>query len=245
MPPTPADAFAQDEQAPQKSEDPRSPVRQKKGRPAPSTPTPAPSPGGLSSPAPAAIPCPPSTEHTLQQATQVDAVAEALAGPLGALARELGDEAAPGASLTRACNLFHVAGVSLPEFLSRLNEAGARTRAYQTTIMGRGRDGQAPRGMPYLFAVLAHLPDPEPAPVPAPPTRSWRRPRGAVPARGADTHRYTGGSYGVCEHCLSSPCEADCPAQIHDTPAADAPPTPQLGAICAPVMPASSYAHSS
>jgi len=157
----------------------------------------------------------------------------------------LGDEAAPGASLTRACNLFHAAGVSLPEFLSRLDEAGARTRAYQSTIMGRGRDGQAPRGMPYLFAVLAHLPDPEPAPVPAPPTRSWRRPRGAVPARAADTHRYTGGSYGVCEHCLCSPCEADCPAQIHDTPAADAPPTPQLGAICAPVLPASSYAHAS
>jgi len=245
MPPTPADAFAQDEQALQKSEDPQSPVRQKKGRSAPGTRAPALSVPAHLSPAPAAMPCPPSTEHTLQQATQVDAVAEALAGPLGALARELGDEAAPGASLTRACNLFHTAGVSLPAFLSRLHEAGARTRAYQTTIMGRGRDGQAPRGMPYLFAVLARLPDPEPALVPAPPTRSWRRPRGAVPARAADTHRYTGGSYGVCEHCLSSPCEADCPARIHDTPAADAPLTPQLGAIRAPVMLGSNYAHSS
>ncbi len=245
MPPTPADAFAQDEQAPQKSEDPQPPVRQKKGRPAPSTPTPVPSPGGLSSPVPAVMPRRSSPEPA-PRPIPADPVAAVLAGPLGALAQELGDEAAPGASLTRACNLFHAAGMSLPEFLSRLDEAGARTRAYQTTIMGRGRDGQAPKGMPYLFAVLARLLAPEPAPVPAPPppTRSWRRPVGAVPARGADTYRYTGGSYGVCEHCLCSPCETDCPARLHDTPATDAPLTPQLGAVRAPVTPAGSYVHS-
>jgi len=246
MPPTPADAVAQDEVAPQRNADSQHPSTRKKGRPAPSTPTPAPSPGGLSSPAPAVIPRRSSPEPG-PRSIPADPVAAALAGPISALAQQLGDGAAPGASLTRACNLFHAAGVSLPEFLSRLDEAGARTRAYQTTIMGRGRDGQAPRGLPYLFAVLARLLAPEPAPVPAPPppTRSWRRPLGAVPARGADTHRYTGGSYGVCEHCLSSPCETDCPARIHDAPAADAPLTPQLDAVRAPVTPGSSYAHSS
>jgi len=245
MPPTPADAVAQDEVAPQRNAASQHLSTRKKGRPAPSTPTPAPSPGGLSSPAPAVIPRRSSPEPALQL-IPADPVAATLAEPIGALAQQLGDEAAPGASLTRACNLFHAAGVSLPEFLSRLDEAGARTRAYQTTIMGRGRDGQAPRGMPYLFAVLARLLGPEPAPVPAPPpTRSWRRPVGAAPARGVDTRRYTGGSYGVCEHCLCSPCEADCPAQIHDAPAADTPLTPQHVAGRTPVTPGSSYAHSS
>jgi len=245
MPPTPTAAVARDEVAPQRTEDSQRPSARKKGPPAPSTPPPVPSQGGLSSPAQAVIP----RRSSIEQAPRpipADPVAAALAGPISALAQQLGDEAAPGASLTRACNLFRAAGVSLPEFLSRLDEAGARTRAYQTTIMGRGRDGQAPRGMPYLFAVLARLLAPEPAPVPAPPpTRSWRRPLGAIPARGADTHRYTGGSYGVCEHCLCSPCEADCPSRIHDTPAADAPLTPQHGAVRTPVMPAGSYAHAS
>ncbi len=245
MPPTPAAAVAQDEVAPQRNADSQRPSARKKGPPAPSTPTPVPSQGGLSSPAQAVI----TRRSSIEPAPRpipADPVAATLAGPINALAQELGDGAAPGASLTRAGNLFHAAGVSLPEFLSRLDEAGARTRAYQTTIMGRSRDGQAPRGMPYLFAVLARLLAPEPAPVPPPPpTRSWRRPLGAVPARGVDTHRYTGGSYGVCEHCLCSPCEADCPSRIHDTPAADAPLTPQYVAVPSTVTPASSYAHSS
>ena len=172
-------------------------------------------------------------------------MAQALAGPITALAQELGDAAAPGASLTRACNLFSAASVSLPEFLSRLDEAATRTRAHQTTIMGRGRDGQAPKGMPYLFAVLERLPDAEPTPVP-PSARSWRhRPLNAAPPRGADGRRYTGGRYGVCAHCLASPCEPDCPTQVHDTPAADAPFAPPLGGPRVTVVPGSNYAHSS
>jgi len=86
---------------------------------------------------------------------------QALAAEIAALSTELGDDA-PRSSLGRARNLCRDAGVSPPRFLRLLDEAAARTRDRQACIVKRRRDGQAPNGMPYLFAVLADLLHPAP-----------------------------------------------------------------------------------
>jgi len=88
---------------------------------------------------------------------------QALAAEITALGTELGDDA-PRSSLGRARNLCRDAGVSPARFLRLLDEAAARTRARQASIVKRRRDGQAPNGMPYLFAVLTDLLHPAPAP---------------------------------------------------------------------------------
>jgi len=85
----------------------------------------------------------------------------ALVAEIAALAAELGDDV-PASSITRASNLQRAAGVSLDRFLRLLDEAAARTRDRQTSIVKRRRDGQAPNGMPYLFAVLQDLLHPAP-----------------------------------------------------------------------------------
>ncbi len=86
---------------------------------------------------------------------------QALAAEIAALAAELGDDAL-ASSTTRASNLRRAAGVPLDRFLRLLDEAAARTRDRQTSIVKRRRDGQAPNGMPYLFAVLQDLLHPAP-----------------------------------------------------------------------------------
>jgi len=86
---------------------------------------------------------------------------EALAAEIAALSDEFGDDA-PRSSLGRARNLCRDAGVSLDRFLRLLDEAVARTRDRQASIVKRRRDGQTPNGMPYLFAVLADLLHPAP-----------------------------------------------------------------------------------
>ncbi len=86
---------------------------------------------------------------------------QALAAEITALATELGDDA-PRSSLGRARNLCRDAGVSLARFLRLLDEAAARTRDRQASIVKRRRDDQAPNGMPYLFAVLQDLLHPAP-----------------------------------------------------------------------------------
>ncbi len=86
---------------------------------------------------------------------------QALAAALAALGDELGDDA-PRSSLGRARNLHRDAGVPLDRFLRLLDEAATRTRDRQASIVKRRRDGQAPNGMPYLFAVLADLLHPAP-----------------------------------------------------------------------------------
>ncbi len=86
---------------------------------------------------------------------------QALAGKIATLSDELGDDA-PRSSLGRARNLCHDAGMSLDHFLRLLDEAAARTRDRQASIVKRRRDGQAPNGMPYLFAVLTDLLHPAP-----------------------------------------------------------------------------------
>ncbi len=86
---------------------------------------------------------------------------QALTGKIAALSDEFGDDA-PRSSLGRARNLCRNAGVSPARFLRLLDEAAARTRARQASIVKRRRDGQAPNGMPYLFAVLTDLLHPAP-----------------------------------------------------------------------------------
>jgi len=90
-----------------------------------------------------------------------DADDPALAAEIAALSTALGDDA-PRSSLGRARNLHRDAGVSLDRFLRLLDEAAARTRDRQASILKRQRDGQAPNGMPYLFAVLTDLLHPAP-----------------------------------------------------------------------------------
>jgi len=86
---------------------------------------------------------------------------QALAAEIAALSTELGDDA-PRSSLGRVHNLRRDVGVSPPRFLRLLNEAAARTRDRQASIVKRRRDDQAPNGMPYLFAVLQDLLHPAP-----------------------------------------------------------------------------------
>jgi len=112
---------------------------------------------------------PPTPANTIQ--TPTDAAArplasadpndQALAAEIAALSAELGDDA-PRSSLSRARNLCRDAGVSPPRFLALLDEAAARTRDRQASIVKRRRDGSTPNGMPYLFAVLQDLLHPAP-----------------------------------------------------------------------------------
>jgi len=81
---------------------------------------------------------------------------QALVQEVTALSVELGDNA-PASSVTRARNLCRDAGVSPERFLRLLDEAAARTRARQASILKRRHDGATPNGMPYLFAVLQDL----------------------------------------------------------------------------------------
>jgi len=113
---------------------------------------------------------PPTPAKTILTATtsaearppaSADPDGQALAGEIAALSDELGDDA-PRSSLGRARNLHRDAGVSPARFLRLLDEAAARTRARQASILKRRRDNQALNGMPYLFAVLQDLLHPAP-----------------------------------------------------------------------------------
>jgi len=96
------------------------------------------------------------------QAQVLDAVDDqALTAEITALSAELGDNA-PRSSIGRARNLYRNAGVSPARFLRLLEEAAARTRDRQASIVKRRRDDTTPNGMPYLFAVLQDLLHPVP-----------------------------------------------------------------------------------
>ncbi len=102
------------------------------------------------------------TNAEARQPASADPDDQALAAEITALGTELGDDA-PRSSLSRARNLHRAAGVSLDRFLRLLDEAAARTRDRQASIVKRRRDGHAPNGMPYLFAVLQDLLHPAPS----------------------------------------------------------------------------------
>ncbi len=107
------------------------------------------------------IPPTPVNKH-LGPAASDDPTDQTLAQEIAALGAELGDNA-PASSVSRARNLCRGTGVSPARFLRLLDEAAARTRDRQASIIKRRRDGQTPNGMPYLFAVLQDLLHPAPA----------------------------------------------------------------------------------
>ncbi len=90
-----------------------------------------------------------------------DPHADRLAALVGILSDEFGDDA-PLSSLTRARTLQQAVGISMDRFLRLLGDAATRTRARHEHIVKRRHDGQAPNGMPYLFAVLTDLLHPAP-----------------------------------------------------------------------------------
>jgi len=102
-----------------------------------------------------------TTGNDTQLLASADPDDQKLVAAIAALSAELGDDA-PRSSLGRARNLCRDAGVSLDQFLRLLDEAAARTRDRQASIVKRRRDGQDPNGMPYLFAVLQDLLHPAP-----------------------------------------------------------------------------------
>ncbi len=135
--------------------------------------------GGVKNPSPQVNPIeienfdydsiPPTPTHATQTTsgearplTSADPHDQALAAEIAALSAELGDDA-PRSSLGRARNLCRDAGVSPARFLRLLDEAAARTRDRQASIVKHRRaDARAINGMPYLFAVLADLLHPAP-----------------------------------------------------------------------------------
>jgi len=103
-----------------------------------------------------------TTGAEARQPASADTDDQALAAEIAALSAALGDDA-PRSSLGRARNLHRDAGVSLARFLRLLDEAAARTRDRQASIVKRQRaDVRAVNGMPYLFAVLTDLLHPAP-----------------------------------------------------------------------------------
>ena len=108
---------------------------------------------------------PPTPTKTTQTPTDAEARLparpdpddQALAAMIADLSAALGDDA-PRSSLGRARNLCRDAGVSPARFLRLLDEAAARTRDRQASIVKRRRaDVRAVNAMPYLFAVLQDL----------------------------------------------------------------------------------------
>ncbi len=103
-----------------------------------------------------------TTDAEARQPASADPDDQALTAEIADLSAELGDDA-PRSSLGRARNLHRDAGVPLARFLRLLDEAAARTRDRQASIVKRRCDDtRAVNGMPYLFAVLTDLLHPAP-----------------------------------------------------------------------------------
>ncbi len=161
---------------------------------------------------------------------------QALIAALAQLGDEFGDRAARS-SLTRVRTLRQRHRLALEEVTRHLDDAARLTRACRTV--------QLDKRMAYLLTVLENSVAAPPAstvtPGATPEQRRWRPPAPPPSADRQGSSRYTGGNYGVCEHCLSSPCEGDCPTRTHDmadhTAAADV-----TGAVHAPGTAHSSYA---
>jgi len=112
-------------------------------------------------PTPAKATVTPTTDTETRPPASADPDDQALAAAIAALSDELGDDV-PRSSLGRARNLCRDASMSPARFLRLLDEAAARTRDRQASIVKRRRNGQAPNGIPYLFAVLTDLLHPAP-----------------------------------------------------------------------------------
>ncbi len=197
----------------------------------PATPSAIPARGGIAPPPAAAAP--PVPELPLPVPDD-----QALVTMLAQLGAEFGDQAARS-SLTRVRTLRQRYGFAVEEVTRCLDEAAGRTRGCRAV--------QPAKRMAYLLTVLENImAAPSEGPMPAYDHAQQRRgshPTMPVSSDRPVISRYIGGSYGVCEHCLCSPCELDCPTRTHDIvdppAAADVP-----GAVHAPGTAHSSYATS-
>ncbi len=163
---------------------------------------------------------------------------QALVVLLAQLGDEFGDWAARS-SLTRVRTLRQRHRLSVEEVAHHLDAAARLTRACRTV--------QPDKRMAYLLRVLensmAAPPSAAVAPGASAAQRRWRHPTTPASLDRQGISRYTGGSYGVCEHCLSSPCEADCSTRTHEAAGPAAAPTARA-VVQLPEMAHSSYAYS-
>jgi len=162
---------------------------------------------------------------------------QALVVLLAELGDEFGDRAARS-SLTRVRTLRQRHGLCVEEVTRHLAAAARLTRACRTV--------QPDRRMAYLLTVLENsMASPPPAavtPVGSPGHRRWGHPAPPASSERPGISRYIGGSYGVCAHCLSSPCELDCPTRTHEKEEPAATPT-ALGAVHPIELVSSSYVY--
>ncbi len=187
-----------------------------------------------------AVPQPPPTEVAppVPEVPPPTPDDRALVVLLAQLGDEFGDRAARS-SLTRVRTLRQRHHLCVEEVTRHLDDAAHLTRACRTV--------QPDKRMAYLLRVLENsMAAPPPAAV-APGVsaaqRRWRHPTTPASLDRQGISRYTGGSYGVCEHCLSSPCEADCPTRTHEAAGPAAAPTARA-VVQLPKMAQSSYAYS-
>jgi len=155
---------------------------------------------------------------------------------LAQLGEEFGDRAARS-SLTRARTLRQRHHLAVEEVTRHLDDAALLTRACRTV--------QPDKRMAYLLTVLENCMASPPAavtPLESSGHRRWRHPAPSASSDRQGISRYIGGSYGVCAHCLSSPCEADCPARTLES-AEPAVLHTARGAAQPPEMAQSTYAY--
>jgi len=128
--------------------------------------------------------------------------------------------------------------LAVEEVTRHFDDAALLTRACSTVRQGKRRA--------YLLTVLENsMTAPPPtsgAPVASPEQRRWRHPAPSASSDRQGISRYIGGSYGVCAHCLSSPCEADCPTRTLES-AEPAVTHTARGAAQPPEMAQSTYAY--
>ncbi len=186
------------------------------------------------------VPTPPPTEVAPPVPDVAPPVSDdqALVVLLAQLGDEFGDRAARS-SLTRVRTLRQRHRLAVEEVTRHLDDAAWLTRACRTV--------QPDKRMAYLLTVLENsMAAPPPAVVPpgtSSEQRRWDRPAPPASSDRQGISRYTGGSYGVCEHCLSSPCEADCPTRTHVAAGPAAAPTARA-VVQVPERAQSSYAYS-
>jgi len=162
---------------------------------------------------------------------------QALVALLAEAGDEFGDRAARS-SLTRVRTLRQRHGLAVEEVTRHLDQAALLTRACRTV--------QPDKRMAYLLTVLENSVAGPPAAAVMPAASSghgrWGHAGSPASPERQGISRYTGGSYSVCEHCLSSPCEADCPTHTHE---AAGPATPMgPGTVHPPKIARASYAYS-
>ncbi len=185
-------------------------------------------------------PTPPPTEAALPVPDVALPLSDdqALVVQLAQLGVEFGDWAARS-SLTRVRTLRQRHHLCMEEVIRQLDDAARLTRACRTV--------QPDKRMAYLLTVLENILAAPPAaavtPVGSSGHRRWGHPAPPVSSDCQGISRYIGGSYGVCEHCLSAPCEADCPTRTHEAAGPAAAPTARA-VVQLPEMAQSSYAYS-